>query len=152
MHTLQSSTKQMKQYLTNVSPNNTSKHYYAHTTITAWWVILEGVLLWIFEEYYFIDSCYCTFPMTITICTCLSHQSVFLYQLQMHSQHEYTISCVFTIIHSHDSLLLTQYRPFRVSYYSRLDWMIVSHEFWAQDSSNNDITKTSYNQGLVIVP
>ena len=25
--------------------------------------------------------CYCTFPMTETICTCLSLQSVFLYQL-----------------------------------------------------------------------
>ena len=30
--------------------------------------------------------------MTKTICTCLSLQSVFLYQLQLHSQHEYTIA------------------------------------------------------------
>ena len=36
-------------------------------------------------------SCYCTFPMTKTICTCLSLQSVFLYQLQPHSQHQYNI-------------------------------------------------------------
>ena len=32
--------------------------------------------------------------MTKTICTSLSLQSVFLYQLQPHSQHEYTIVCV----------------------------------------------------------
>ena len=31
--------------------------------------------------------------MTKTICTCLSLQSVFLYQLQPHSQREYTIVC-----------------------------------------------------------
>ena len=36
-----------------------------------------------------IGSCYCTFPMTKTICTCLSLQSVFLYQLQWHSYNYY---------------------------------------------------------------
>ena len=37
------------------------------------------------------SSCCCTFPMTKTICTCLSLHSVFLYQLQWHSQHEYSV-------------------------------------------------------------
>ena len=40
-----------------------------------------------------ICSCYCTFSMTKTICTSLSLQSVFLYQLQPHSQRKYTIVC-----------------------------------------------------------
>ena len=33
-------------------------------------------------------------PMTKTVCTCLSLQSVFLYQLQLHSQPGYTIAQV----------------------------------------------------------
>ena len=46
-------------------------------------------------------SRYCIFPMTKTICTSLSLQSVFLYQLQPHAQceHIFTITRTLTRIH-----------------------------------------------------
>ena len=53
-----------------------------------WSIILCSLIMY----WQIIGSCYCTFPMTKTICTCLSLQSVFLYQLQPHSQAKYTTS------------------------------------------------------------